>query len=266
MASDHVPATARGIRNVTTELIDKATAELLALIDARLPERFYSGEPTWRLVLTAMIARMAGLLESQRLLAAPERQSDALLLLRALWEHGVTFMWLAIDPGPRVEAWRGHTLLQRKRLHHDALDYGAEVLSDSELADAAAAERVEPLLQRAQEIDDYWAPRIRGLYTNPPTGPKHILTVRGQYVAIYRLASRQMHATIDCLDGCLREHGRRWIVEREHPSDSLLWSALGLPIVSMVLVVAAERLGWPDEDEVRAINDALTHEETSSSA
>jgi hypothetical protein len=76
------------------------------MLDERLPERFsLRGEPIWRPCLTALIARMAGILESTRPLAEPERQYDALILLRSLYEHVVTFLWLAIDPEPRVDEW-----------------------------------------------------------------------------------------------------------------------------------------------------------------
>jgi hypothetical protein len=255
---------ARNLASVNPELVRRATDEMLALVDLRLPERFWPSEPPWRSVLTALVARMAGIVASMRPLAEARHQADALVLLRALYEHLITFLWLAIDPDPRVGDWYRHTLAHRKALHHDALQFGVEdVLTPEQLEKAEEAETLKPLEQRANEADEFWGPRIRGFYVQPAKGPKNVLTLRGLYLVIYRLASRNAHATIESIDPCVRTEGSRTIVDRHPREGSLIWSSLALPVFAMALVVSSERLGWPDEDAVREINDGLIHEDPS---
>jgi Family of unknown function (DUF5677) len=239
-----------------------ATDEMLALVDRRLPERFWPSEALWRMVLTALVARMAGIVASMRPLAEPRHQADALVLLRTLYEHLITFLWLAIDPEPRVGDWYGHTLVHRKALHHDALQFGVKgVLTAAQLKQAEESERLKPLQQRVDEVDQFWGPRIRGFYVQPAQGPKNVLTLLGLYLVIYRLASRNAHATIESIDPCVRPDGPRTIVDRHPQEGSLIWSSLALPVFAMALVVSGERLGWPDEDAIREINDGLVRED-----
>jgi hypothetical protein len=255
---------ARDLESVTPELIRTATDEMLTLVNERLPQRFYSSEPAWRAGLTALVARMAGIIESMRELVDSRRQADALVLLRSLYEHLVTFLWLAIDPEPRVREWYDHTIRHRGKLHNDALAFGVnDILTEDEVREARDAEELKPLQQRANQVDDHWGPKIRGFYSHPDGGPKHILTLGGMYLVIYRLASRQAHATIESVDPWLsQEPNGRWLVTR-HPQDTggLLWSALAIPLFAMALVVSHERLGWPDADCVREINDGLVRED-----
>jgi Family of unknown function (DUF5677) len=244
---------------ITPDLLRRAVDDLFALVDERLPERFYPSEPISRVCLTALVARMAATLDSIAMLADPRRAGDTLVLLRTLYEHAVMFLWLAIDPEPRVDDWYGHTIKQRRTLHLDAVKYGVGDLMDpEELRVAEEAEKLKPLEQRAMEVDAFWAPRIRGFYENPVSGPKNVLTVEGLYLVIYRLASRDAHATIESVDPFItRLTGHKMVVSRGARHQTMLWAGVSLPIFAMALVVAHERLGWPDEDRVREINDGL---------
>ncbi len=121
----------------------------------------------WRLIATALIARMAGLLKSIGLLANERRPSDSGVLVRALYEHVVIFCWLAIDPGPRVDALIDHARVRRRALHDDARQVGIDdLLSPEDLEMAAAAARLLPLDQLATEVDEHWSRRIRSF--RPP--------------------------------------------------------------------------------------------------
>jgi hypothetical protein len=246
---------ARPPEHVTPDLIRQASHDLVLLVDRRLPERFYPRESTWRGPLTALVARMASIVESLAILAEPN--------LRSLYEHLVTFLWLAIDPEPRVQDWHDDTLLHRRRLHNEAREYGAErVLTEAQLRQAEDAERLRPLAQRAEQADAHWAPRIPGFHVDPQGGPKNVLTMRGMYTVIYRLASRNVHATIESIDPWveLRANGR-YAVIRQPRANEFNWSALGIPLFAMGLLVAKERLGWPDDHAVRSINDALMRDD-----
>ena len=253
--------------SITPDEIKSATDELLALVAARLPERFYlSGEPIWRACLTAFIARITGIVESMRPLAHPDRQSDALILLRSLYEHLVTFLWLAVDPEPRVRDWYGDTMRQRRTVALEALTYGVEgVMTDDQLRAAEEADNLKPLQQLARDVDAFWGPRIEGLYVQPASGTKHLLTLEGLYLGIFRLASESAHATAQSVGPWAREErGDRLLVTLQPRASNLTWSGLAIPLFGMALVIGHERLGWPDEAQVQVINDALGHEQSTS--
>jgi hypothetical protein len=241
----------------TPQVIRDAVGELTALVDQRLPERFWPSEAPWRAVLTALVSRMTALLESLAVLADPPRQPDALILVRALYEHLITFAWLAIDPRPRVDEYLGHSMVHKRTLANDAANYGLDLLSDFERMVAEQGKTLPPVDQRAAEVDAYWGQRIKGLHQDPASGPKDILTLRGLYILVYRQASRQAHAAMESPDECIVEDGTRHLVLRKPKGDYLTWSAFAIPLFSMALVVAHERLGWPDETKVREINDAF---------
>lgn len=250
---------ARPTDELTPELIAKANRELLTLVEERLPERFYRTEPFWRIGLTALVARMAGIVDSLTVLVTTQRQSDSLVLLRVLYEHVITFCWLAIDPEPRVDRWAEHSTAQRLKLHRDAALFDITLMTDEELMNARDARRLPPLDQRADEVDEYWGPRIRGFRVNPSGGPKQILAMRGLYTALFRLASRPVHAEVESVDACM-EVGQRTLVRSER-DESLFWSGLAVPVFTHALLVCNKRLGWPGADEVSAINDTLVHSE-----
>ncbi len=92
--------------------------------------------------------------------------------------------------------------------------------------------------------------------------PEGLLTTRGLYTAIYRLASRTAHAQIETVEDCIdmsRYPAKPAVVHAEH-DESMTWSAISTPIFAMVLLVCHYRLGWPDPDVVRKINDGLTRD------
>lgn len=241
---------AREPQDVTPEMVRASSAELVALVDARLPERFWR-EPLWRLASTALVARMAGLVDTMALLADKRRPSDVLVLLRVLYEHVVTFAWLAIDPQVRVEKWSDHAAYWQRKTHNDALTWGHSLLTDAELAEADNAQPLPSLEKRAAEVDDYWEPRIPGFRPR-----QDFLSIRGLYVGIYRMASRPTHAQAESVGGSVDASRYPRVVKRE-AADDMVWSALAVPLFSMALMVSHRRLGWPDFNAVRAINDAF---------
>ena len=75
------------------------------------------GEGHWPLLaaaLIALIARIDGIGESTAALLHLRRQADTQILVRSLYEHVLTYCWIAIDPRERVYAWRNHAAVQRK--------------------------------------------------------------------------------------------------------------------------------------------------------
>lgn len=243
---------------VPPDAIWGAADELLALVRARLPERFYR-EPRWRLFGAAFVARMAGNVETMMSIVADGRPMDSAVLLRALYEHMVLFSWISIDPEPRIDWWADDARLEMRKLHNDAVPYGMGFLDATELARAKHAKELPKLIDQAREVDEYWTPLLPGFRAHPKQGPKQIRTVRGLYVAVYRIASRSAHAQPQSLDGCMLLDRYPNIVRFER-SESTFSSFLAIPIFAMALLVSAYRLGWPDDDAVKRISAALLHD------
>jgi hypothetical protein len=82
--------------------------------------------------------------------------------------------------------------------------------------------------------------------------------LEGLYVVVYRMASRDAHASLEAFNSTLSRRGNRLEIGRElRDHGDVNWSALAIPITSMALLVAHEQLGWLDEERVADLNDAL---------
>ena len=226
---------------MTPEMVERALGELIELVRARLPERFYRGEGHWRLLATALIARIAGIGESVVALVTMRRQADTQILVRSLYEHVLTYCWIAIDPRDRVYEWRDHAVVQRRRLHNDAARLGIQILSDDQFAEAAELDEIKRLMERADEVDAYWSARITGF--RPPTlgMQEGLLTLRGLYTGLYRPTSRAVHAQMETVNDCVDfgDYRRRPATVHMEATDELFWSAIACPLIAMALLVNA---------------------------
>lgn len=202
---------------------------------------------------------MAGNVETMMRLVGDARQMDSAVLLRALYEHMVLFSWISIDPEPHIDWWLDDARLEMRKLHNDAVAYGMGFLDADALARAKDAKELPRLIDQAREVDAYWPPRLRGFRAQPETGPKQIRTVRGLYVAVYRVASRSAHARPQSLDGCMSLDTYPRVARFEH-DESTFSSFLAIPIFAMALLVSSYRFGWPDDDAVNEISDGLLHD------
>lgn len=243
------PETPQSIAEVTPERVREATAALVDLVDERLPELVYAHvRSAWRTAGPALIACCADLALSMAELAAARRPSNVMILFRALYEHVVTFCWLAIDPEPRVQQWVEHAQFWQSKLHNDVSQYGHTLLSGADLEAAQQAGQIPPLANRADEIDKHWAPLLPGFR---PSGD--LLSLRGMYT-LYRAASRSAHAQAESVNSCIDPSKDPWVIHREHDRQ-MLPSALAVPMLTMALVVCNHALGWPDSSHARAVND-----------
>ena len=95
-----------------------------------------------------------------------------------------------------------------------------------------------------------------GFHSADLKGSAGLLTLRGLYPGLYRVASRSQHASVDALDACVDAASYPWVVHTE-VGDELLWSAIAIPLFALALLAVDHRLGWPDPDDVRRINNRL---------
>jgi hypothetical protein len=252
----------RNAADMTPEMVATALGELIALVRERLPERFYRGEGHWRPLAAALISRIAGIGESVRALLPMRRQADTQILVRALYEHVLTYCWIAIDPRNRVYEWRDHAVVQRKRLHNDAARLGIQILSEDQFAEAAVLDEIKRLIERADEVDAYWSQHIRGFRPPSVDTKAGLLTFRGLYTGLYRPTSRAVHAQIETVNDCVDfgSYPRRPATVHLEATDELFWSAIACPLIAMALLVNAYLFRWPDAEMVRVINDSLVRE------
>lgn len=244
----------------SNEKTEVAARELIALVEARLPQRFYGGESYWRFYGAAMIVRMADTVEAMLALMHADYPVDGLILLRALYEEVVGYLWVSVDPEVNFPRWIEGARAWELRMHDDATPYGMEILNEKERALAAGARMLPSLASRAADVDEYWGGRLIG-FRPPSKDEQGILTFRGLYVAIYRFASRAAHGQPDSLTPYADPHVYPARVSRSEPATDSIWWPLAVPLYAHALLVCHDRLGWPDPEQVRAINDAMYEQE-----
>jgi hypothetical protein len=89
-----------------SELLDAQRRIVLALnqIGVR-PQRFYSSEHQWRKFSAGIALRMADTVEATMVLMAAGLPIDGLIVIRALYEQVVRYLWVSIDPETHVAEW-----------------------------------------------------------------------------------------------------------------------------------------------------------------
>jgi hypothetical protein len=192
--------------------------------------------------------------------------NDVLVLLRTLYEQGRDLL-LARDRQDRhLVAWANEAHLERLTLHNDALAYGHSILTEEEVEAVKKRRGMPRVAERAAEIDDFWPIRIPG-FRAPGRAPKQLLTMRGLYVGLYRIASRAAHAHAPSVDRFV-DHSRYprhpAIVGLDSKPDDL--APLAVPLVVLALLVCNYRLRWPDADCARQLNAAVLHDVDASRA
>jgi hypothetical protein len=246
----------RGWLMPTEDAVLRASTELIELVEAQMPQRFYRGEHPWQWMGAAIIARMADTVEAMMSLMKSGHAVDGLVLLRALYEQVVVYCWASIDRDTNPERWRLNGLYWLRKFHTDALAFGQKVLTKRELAEVQKGEPGLALIDMAAAVDKHWGSRLIG-FRPPRTNPGDILTFRGLYVAIYRMGSRAAHVEADSLGPYLDYDVYPKRVHRSTRDDSSIWWPLAVPLYAQALLVCNEQMNWPDPERVKAINNAM---------
>jgi Family of unknown function (DUF5677) len=244
----------------SNEKTEVAARDLIALVEARLPQRFCGGESYWRFYGAAMIVRMADTVEAMLALMHADYPVDGLILLRALYEEVVGYLWVSVDPKVNFPRWIEGARAWELKMHDDATAYGMEILNEKERALAAGARMLPSLANRAADVDEHWGGRLIG-FRPPSKEQQGILTFRGLYVAIYRFASRAAHGQPDSLTPYTDPHVYPARVSRSEPAPDSIWWPLAVPLYAHALLVCHDQLGWPDPERVRTIDDTMYEQE-----
>lgn len=233
-----------------------ATRALAALIRNRLPVEVESPDhDPWPMVAWAFLGRFAGEAEAIVALLPLRREIDSHCLMRVLYEHVVTFAWIAAGPiKERIDLFEKNDAAERIKVDNEFRQIKGEALRPEvrahfERVCASIPGDFPPLTERALKADEYWAGRIEGMGKR-----RSPYSFSGAYRVLYRHGSALVHPTVyglqrlvtDLPDGRKRVH-----IERDAEKRSPAGTAAIL--VGQGLFVAAETLGWPTADEVHAI-------------
>jgi hypothetical protein len=242
------------------DLVLGAIAELETAIDGVLPKAFplEPGPVPWHLIATAFLARFADQLRAVAVLMERDLYSEAALVTREIYEYGVTFSWIAVDPASHVERWMENGDRSHLTTLHEAMEkFGVELPKDMDTSTAASLERTLPLQQMARAADDHWSERLPAFrpVTNDAAG---LLTFSGMYTALYRILSRPAHGEVEGIDAVAMGLPKQVVVRRERPPHRRANSvSLCISIVGLVLVIYDSYFGGFDPDDLRALTHSL---------
>jgi hypothetical protein len=245
-----------------TEPITGRAAALIAAAEGHLE---IEGNPRgpggpWPFVASGLLVHATSCLRSVIFRLGPDgAHNDASRLLRILYDHVVTFAWLASDPPALLAIWRKADLQARLKMDREASVAGEQLLADHDREqmerDIAGIEGTVPdLASMAVKVDDYWAQRVEALR------PDGLGSFRGLYTILFRQHSGLVHATmrginhvsVDLDAPCVR------IVMEDVPSEGNGPYGMATVVYGLGLLVAAEALGFPDAAGVEHIFDRFS--------
>jgi len=232
-------------------------AALIDLVAGRLEvEGDATGPQTaWPMVGPALLAHATSSLRSIVFRLRPDEvHNDASRLLRSLYDHVVTFAWLAADPPPRLALWRKEDLEERLKIHREFAAAGEQLIPDADREqmerDVARLEGKAPdLASKAAMADKHWIPRIGGALR-----PNSLSSFRGFYTILFREHSGLVHATMRGLNHVtidLTPPRKRVVLEAPLGESSPY--GMATVVYGLGLLVAARSLDWPDADAVEAV-------------
>lgn len=230
------------------------------LVQSRLPMRYYPGEQfkaPWRYVGLAQVSRFTECARSCAVLLRAGQLVDAVALSRVLYDHVVTFCWVHIDPEINGRWLFDWTNYETRRLGKDMLRYSDEPLPD--VPDGFPQPRqAQRLDERALQADAHWSSVDSLFRANvDESAPANVLTLRGLYSVVFRVASQEVHASSRPVEQCVKfEKEQRVVVSRpeEPPRTSIVVPA---SVMGLGLIAAHHVLGWPARDDIVRIHDNL---------
>ncbi|HVY77354.1 MAG TPA: DUF5677 domain-containing protein [Solirubrobacterales bacterium] len=239
------------------DLAERRGRSLIGLVEPHLPLEVLPTGPAdaWQLTGPALVSRQVGSLTALLSLRPLGGEADPLVLLRTLYEHAVTFAWLAADPGEdRHRRFLKSDAVSRLSMDDDARRVGVQLLDEHQRAgfERQAAElpkEMPDLLQRAEAADRHWVGRIPALEDSSSTR-----SYRGLYAVAYRRHSAIAHASLMGLNTVTVElpSGRRRVQLEQRDPEMHGPFGLGSVLLGFTLFISGATLGWPDPAPVEA--------------
>jgi hypothetical protein len=157
----------------------------------------------WRVVGPALLCRCAGILRSVSVLLGSGREFDAQALARVLYEHVVTFSWLAADPQVNVLRWLKADVTQRRKWHDDMV--ARELIPADEPRGYSGFEQrygdadvggLPNAADMAAQADAHWRDDANAGADVARLFQRKNRNLRGHYALFYRHFSASMHAAV----------------------------------------------------------------------
>jgi hypothetical protein len=208
----------------------------------------------WRAFSSAILRRTHFALVS--VLGMPTREPDASVLTRVLYEHVVTFCWVAIDPPTRLPMLIRTEISAVRAVMNELNDAGAyekeakethAVLAELETLAAPTGTRMPSVFACAHEAEAHWQGKL----------PISLRLAR-EYSNLYRPYSAAVHPRIMGLKSFVS--GANGKLTFGYPVTDYPEAALAaVSAFQDGLLVAGTCLGWPPVEEVvRAFADGLS--------
>ena len=203
---------------------------------------------SWPLFASALLARINYCLESITCLQF--REVDAGVLCRVLFEHVVTFAWLAVDPSTRLpralkseyehlrkanEAIKRLVTGEREAKRIEQMRQYVRGVSGPEMPD---------MFTRSREADSHWG-RLLDTFHQGSRG------FEGLYTVVYRNYSLFTHPSVWASEAFVTGAGASRTIGRPQPQgDHAITMA---PVLfAQALLLAADQFRWPPADDVYA--------------
>jgi hypothetical protein len=247
---------AQGQRRPSAGRVLQAIAGLEHLVSASLPLDLPPDATWWDAHCAGMISRMTDSVESIAALITADRAVDAGALIRVLYEAVTKFCWIAVDPDVRYGRWQADAVAWDRKLVNDARAHGVE-LEMPVVDEALGAPIVEmpPMVELVKEVDDHWGGQLVG-FEAAGHGLGGLVTFRELYVPLYRTLSEAVHSRPDVMRAYMAVGSHFWQMG-EGAGDASIFFPLVVPLYAQALLVCHQRLGWPNPDQVVAINNRM---------
>jgi hypothetical protein len=219
----------------------------------------------WDLVGPAMLFSAMSCLVSIRWLAespTPQRDEDASVLLRRLYEHVVDFAWIAVDPVVNAPKWVADDYRHRLKADDDLKLIGTLGLTPQARTEYQAYidkhGKMPGVPTRANQADEHWSARLEGHGTFPTAAGQTQSgrwSLRKMYVAVYRSASANVHPSPQSLRDFIWPGGTsntfRIGNDTDHQIERPPYPMAPL-VFAIMLLMTEQVLGRPNGGDVRA--------------
>lgn len=244
---------------------------LIALVGRGLPWQVKGVQGNaieqWPLVGPAYVARASGTLESMYLLLDARRTTDAIVLLRSLYENVLVFAWIDVDPPAHLSRWIKSACGQGIKADNDWTAIGYPILdaankqyAEDKVSDAVV--KVAPnKLDMAKSVDQHWNLTYPG-HSQIAGSDIEFLTFAGLYRHVYRLGSQMAHQDPRGLSAFYTTDATGFTsIHLERPDKYSMYPwVIGNHVLTLGLAIASASLGSPEVTEVWAARAAaLAH-------
>jgi hypothetical protein len=193
------------------------------------------------------VARCAYLCES--VLALADRPLDGEVIARSLFDHVITFAWVAAAPSERLPVLVGDDVRHRLAFaEENAKAFGGSMLPDEVKDEFEALRQRLPSAQvMARVADEHWAGVVSNLFRGGSSLSE--LYSRG-----FRGYSASVHPTALGIGPFLSSNATGAVVVARpvfHPRRCSFGECTSA--MTLLLVISGQALGWPDRGSVTAI-------------